>query len=100
MISEIGCENMVYQGHEYVVEGITSFYRKLCNSEEVVTAEDNFYDKCPKLSDASKVMMDADRNCKILSDIFLFPANLFFQNLRQFVELFFHIQIEHLISRY
>ena len=44
------CENVMYRGQERVNEGITKFYENLYKCEKIEDLDDDFYDKCPKLS--------------------------------------------------
>jgi exonuclease III len=63
IVDEINDGPLKFTGHDRVIEGIRSFYKKLYSSHEndiIQTEDKDFFNLCPKLATKNKDLMDKD----------------------------------------
>ena len=60
IILKIICDYVTYREHEGVSESVMGFYQRPYSDVEVECSEDDFYDKCPKLSQTSRDLIIAE----------------------------------------
>jgi len=68
MIHKINNNGTQYKGQAEVSKGITNFYSNLYKKNERNHSEDNFYENCPKLTDAQAEVLEKETTIKDLSD--------------------------------
>ena len=60
IISNIVCDGIKYKGQDGITKVMSGYYQRLYDKVEPEDNEDNFYEKCPKLSKESQDTMEAD----------------------------------------